>query len=278
MFSGYKILNLISFTATIIFNGLTIKGFGPFKPISNISNTYKNCLTPPNWTFGIWGVIYLGLLLFNIAQFIPKFQLNQTISRINYLFPFSCLLNISWILVFTLQTKVFILISLLIILFLTTILCFIQSKAKIFKNKQKHVSKIICVDIPFSLYLGWVIFAMVANLGSVITAWFPANKINDFILFTSSFTITGMIYLINLFFNNNYITEFVFFYVATSFAIKYYYDNVFLFNITISIIIVSFICFFAKVIIDCRKRVKKNNQKYFFTPFLESPSCVSDNI
>ena len=75
MLSGYKILNLISFAATIIFNGLTIKGFGPFKPISNISNTYQNCLTPPNWTFGIWGVIYSGLLLFNIEEISLSFKI-----------------------------------------------------------------------------------------------------------------------------------------------------------------------------------------------------------
>ena len=58
MFTKYKILNLIRFAATIIFNALTIKGFGPFNSIMNVSNSYPNSLTPPNWAFSIWGVIY----------------------------------------------------------------------------------------------------------------------------------------------------------------------------------------------------------------------------
>ena len=277
MFTKYKILNLISFTATIIFNALTIKGFGPFKPISNISNSYQNCLTPPNWTFGIWGVIYSGLLLFNIAQFIPKFKLDQTISNINLLFPFSCILNIAWLLIFGLQGKIFILISLLIILFLIIILCLLQSHAFIFKNKETHVSKIICVDIPFSLYLGWIIFATVANFGTVITAWLPSNKINEFTFFTASFITTGMVYLINLVFNNNYVTEFVFFYVATAFAIKYYQDNTLLFNVVISTFAVSFLCLFVKIIIDCRRYVKNHQKKFFFTPFIPSRNYNNSN-
>ena len=108
-------------------------------------------------------------------------------------------------------------------------------------------------------------------------AWLPSNKINEFILFTASFITTGMVYLINLVFNNNYVTDFIFYYIVTALDIKYYHDNVLLFNVVISTFTVSFLCLFVKIIIDCRRYVKNHQKKYFFTPFIPSRNYNNSN-
>ena len=94
-----KIFNLLSFIITLLCNYFTTNGFGPFHSITNVSNTYKNLLSPPNWAFSIWGLIYLCLTIFCIVQFIPN-VLTNTVININVLFILSNILNIVWLLVF----------------------------------------------------------------------------------------------------------------------------------------------------------------------------------
>ena len=261
-----KFLNLIFFLGTLGVNYFTIGGLGPFKSISNISNTYQTSLTPPSWAFSIWGLIYFGLLLFSIGQFIPKLGLDKYIKNINNLFIISCILNITWLLIFSLGTKESILSSVFIIFALLIVLLVIQNKCKFF-NEKINASKFIFLVLPFSLYLGWIIFASLANVAICVKAWMPID--NEFIFYSLLFLVATLFYISNLYFSGNYITQLVYFYVCVAFLSKYYQNNKLLFNFTIGTLFFSVFSTLIKCILDVSwwKKIKNNNM---FEPILEN--------
>lgn len=215
----FKILNFLFFGLTLGVNYVTITGIGPFKPIGNVSNTFNTTITPPNWAFSIWGLIYLGLLVFNITQFIPSLKLNNYVNKINIWFILSCVFNISWIFAFSIGTKVSILVSVFLIVGLLVSLLFIQQNCNFFKNSSTY--ELIFGDITFSLYLGWVMTATILNFATCINAWtdIPVDKqmFGYYIIMILAF----ILYTLNLFCQNNYVTTIVFLYVCISLIIKF---------------------------------------------------------
>ena len=276
----YQFLNLFSFIATIAVNFGTIKGFGPFHSITNISNTFNSIITPPNWTFSIWGLIYLFLLIFVISSFILNKNVFQPIiNNIGSLFTISCILNILWLLVFSVGLKSYILASVFVIVALLLTLTMRQVRGNLFKNEKlstKHkIAKIICIDIPFSLYLGWIIFATIANVGTCLSAW-NIDK-NDILTYMILFIIASFMYILNLSIFNNVVVHFVFMYVICGFLIKFTgknTNNSLLFKFTFGIGLFSLVCLVSRIIIDIihkknSKKKKINDEKNLYTPIVE---------
>jgi len=90
--------NIIAFGLTIALNAMatSIPLGGQTPP--EISAKYPSLFTPAGFTFSIWGVIYLGLLLFIIYQALPSQRSNASLGRISLLFKVNCLANGAWIL------------------------------------------------------------------------------------------------------------------------------------------------------------------------------------
>ena len=198
----YKILNLLFFAGTLAANYVTIDGIGPFKSIGNISREFNTSLTPPNWTFSIWALIYIGLLVFSIVQFIPSCGLSTAVDRIGPLFILSCIFNIAWLCAFGLGTKLSITISCIIIVALLSTLYAIQSRGNIFQTPSS-VGKLLFFDTPFSLYLGWVLFATFANIGTLCRAW---NILEDEkLLYYIVLSVAAGLYVLNLYINKNFV-------------------------------------------------------------------------
>ena len=71
-----KICVLVMFIITCIFNGLT--GAGKLgKSQKTLSDKYWTLITPPDYTFAIWGVIYFFWAVFVLLQFVPNRFLSQ---------------------------------------------------------------------------------------------------------------------------------------------------------------------------------------------------------
>ena len=254
-------LNFFSFILTIGVNYLTSTGVKPFKSLSNISDTYTTSITPPDWTFGIWGLIYFGILLFSIGQMFPKLNLQSTIKNINFWFILSCVCNVTWLLLFTIANKQTFITSFGVMIVLLISLFVIQRKAQIFKNKKFTYTKLFLIDIPFSLYLGWIIFACFANLGIVIKSQVPDfNQIFLFLVFGLMLT---LIYTANLYFNNNYVTQLVFMYALFALIIKYRGDNSLYSFVLIGIFIFSALCLIIKILLDGKfRKIEKSTNLY----------------
>jgi len=218
----YKILNILFLAGTLAANYATINGLGPFKPIGNISREFNTSITPPDWTFSIWGLIYAGLIIFSIVQFIPQCGLNKAVDRIGPLFILSCVFNIAWICVFGIATKLSITISCILILGLLSTLYGIQERGGIFKS-YSGLCKILFFDTPFSLYFGWVLFATLVNFGTMSKVWGILE--NDNLLYYITIAVAAALYVLNLFLNKNFVSTLVFFYVCIALVIKYNDSN-----------------------------------------------------
>ena len=72
-----------------------------------------------------------------------------------------------------------------------------------------------------------------------------------------------MLFLINLYFTGNYLTQLVYLYVMISFLVKYYNNNSLLFNITLYVLGFSLFSTLIKIVLDCRWAKRKRNINLF---------------
>ena len=73
---GQKITILVMFIITVIINALTGAGIIG-KSQKELSDKYMTLITPPGYTFSIWGVIYFFWGLFVVLQFVPNKYLSH---------------------------------------------------------------------------------------------------------------------------------------------------------------------------------------------------------
>jgi hypothetical protein len=119
---------------------------------------------PAGYVFSIWGLIYIGFLAFTIYHSLPAQRQNPRLRRVGYLYALSCVLNSAWI--FAWHYNQFPL-SLLIMVGLLASLIAIYLRLDVGRDQVQTVEK-WCVDIPFSVYLGWISVATVANVTDVL--------------------------------------------------------------------------------------------------------------
>ena len=151
--------NLAAFAVTILLNVLAnaLPLNGQSKP--EISANYPSLFTPAGFTFGIWGVIYLALLVFVVWQALPAQRSSQKLADISTLFKVNCLANALWLVVWHYDLIVVSLLVMLIILF-TLVQIYRRLIVDIdFAPFAEH----LVLYLPFSLYTGWITVATIAN-------------------------------------------------------------------------------------------------------------------
>ncbi len=158
------ILNLVGFVGTVVVNALA-----NIIPINNIatgdvSDLYPNLFTPAGLTFSIWGLIYLLLGIFVVYQLMPSFrrdpQKAELIRQIGPFFFISCLANSGWIFAWHYQNMP---LSLVLMLVLLGSLLTIYLRLGIGKTELTRAGRYL-VHLPFSIYLGWITVATIANV------------------------------------------------------------------------------------------------------------------
>ena len=157
--------NLAAFLLVVVLNGLAnalpING----QTMPEISAKYSSLFTPAGFTFSIWGVIYLALLLFVVYQALPSQRDNQTIAGISRLFQLNCVANASWIVAWHYDLLA---VSLLIMLILLVTLILIY-RALLDEVRNASIAQRLLLHFPFSLYTAWIVVATIANLSIVQT-------------------------------------------------------------------------------------------------------------
>jgi hypothetical protein len=163
-----SILNLLGFVGTVVVNALAV-----ILPINNIttgelSDLYPNLFVPAGLTFAIWGLIYVLLGIFVIYPLIPSVRRDTQkvdfVRRIGPLFFISCLANIGWI--FAWHYKI-VPLSLVLMLILFGSLLAIYLRLNIGKSEAPKAEKYL-VHLPFSVYLGWITIATIANVTALL--------------------------------------------------------------------------------------------------------------
>lgn len=157
--------NLAAFVLVVVLNvmsnALPING----QTMPEISAKYPSLFTPAGFTFSIWGVIYLALLLFVVYQALPSQRSNEKIAGISRLFQVNCVANASWIVAWHYDLLT---ISLLIMLVMLVTLILIY-RALLGAVAQASITQHLLLHFPFSLYTGWITLATIANISTVQT-------------------------------------------------------------------------------------------------------------
>lgn len=156
--------NLIVAIATIVFNilanALPLNG----QNTGDISDRFKVFFVPAGYVFSIWGIIYIGWVAFAIYQLLPAQRNNPRLQKIGYLFAVNGVANIAWLFLWHYEYFALTVVVMLIIL-LTLIAIYLRlqiGKVKVDSRERW------CVDIPFSIYLGWITVATIANVTSLL--------------------------------------------------------------------------------------------------------------
>jgi hypothetical protein len=121
--------------------------------------------------FGIWAVIYLGLLGYTIFQWWPADSASQRQRRIGWAVAASMLLNAAWILAAQAGN---IGLTLVLILVLVAALAWVIDGLTRYPSPYRVDA--LLVDGPLGLYTGWVLLAAALNASSWLTVrgihWF----------------------------------------------------------------------------------------------------------
>jgi translocator protein len=151
--------NLMAFAILILLNvlsnALPING----QTMPEISAKYPSLFTPAGFTFSIWGVIYLALLIFVVWQALPAQRSSAKLAGISKYFQINCLMNAIWIVAWHFDLLPLSLVVMLVIL-ATLILIYRELISSI--DTAPFVEHIV-LYLPFSLYTGWITLATIAN-------------------------------------------------------------------------------------------------------------------
>jgi hypothetical protein len=123
-----------------------------------ITGQYDSLFRPANYTFAIWGLIYLALLAYCVYQLLPAQAHHLAYERINKYLRFNAVMAILWQATFRtdlIPASAIIIIAMLV----AAIIMFARAH---FMERRRHFS--LWITVPFSLYLAWLSVATVANV------------------------------------------------------------------------------------------------------------------
>ncbi|MCQ6559056.1 TspO/MBR family protein [Paenibacillus mendelii] len=156
----YRLWNIFGILAVIVINALanllSING----KTTGELSAKYPVLITPAGYAFSIWTLIYVLLIGFAIYQARRRAMDRTTVKSIGPWFLFSCVLNMAWIIVWHYEyvtSSVFVMLALLITLIV------IYSRVQSATSAPTTGERIL-VQLPFSIYLGWISIATIVNV------------------------------------------------------------------------------------------------------------------
>ncbi|WP_070000614.1 hypothetical protein [Cellulosilyticum sp. I15G10I2] len=159
MILAYIMMIVVNLLASLLpLNGVTTQ---------EVAERYPNLFVPAGITFAIWGVIYTLLLLFVIYTVCklnqPKEVEKLGLVKIGWLFVGTCFANSAWLFAWHYD---YIFISVLVMILLLILLIKIYSSIPSDLTRSQY----IFLKLPFSVYLGWITVATVANITAFLVS------------------------------------------------------------------------------------------------------------
>jgi benzodiazapine receptor len=151
---------LVALTVNILASALPLNGLNT----GEISDRFHVYFVPAGYVFSIWGLIYIGWIAFIVFQFLPRQRESSRLRKLGFLFALSCLLNSGWL--FCWHYGQFGLSVLVMLALLATLIaCYLRLDiGRIRVSAAEGWS----VDALFSVYLGWITVATVANVSDYL--------------------------------------------------------------------------------------------------------------
>jgi len=163
---GNGVFAIATIVVNILANALPLNN----KYTGELSDNLPNLFVPSGITFAIWGIIYvlwLVFVLYSGRDLFSKKQINMPyLDKIHGLFILTCLANMTWIFLWHYEYVVLSLLP-MVVLFLSLLL--IYQRLEIGKTPAT-IKDTLCIFLPFSVYLGWITVALIANITGALVS------------------------------------------------------------------------------------------------------------
>ena len=159
-----QIITILVTLFTITLNGLanTIPFNG--QGTGEISDKFSVMFVPAGYVFSIWGLIYIGLIMFTVFQALNSQGNNSLIDKIAPAYWIANIGNVIWLFLWHWEYFPLTLLAMLTILgsLIALYLHFGKTRTPLTS------SEVWFVKVPFSIYLGWISVATIANFSQVL--------------------------------------------------------------------------------------------------------------
>ncbi|MDQ3712798.1 MAG: tryptophan-rich sensory protein [Acidobacteriota bacterium] len=156
-----QFLVIIATIGVIVFNWLAASGYLGGISTGAVSNKYPTNITPADYAFAIWSLIYLGLIAFSIYQALPS---NATRFRsVRTIYILNCAANCAWL--YFWHQEMMLICTAIIFLMLGT-LAFINVKLQ----TTDSLEEFWLAKFPFGLYFGWITVATILTVAIALVS------------------------------------------------------------------------------------------------------------
>lgn len=163
---AWQIVVIVAILAAIVVN--VVSNLFPLsgQNIGQISNTILApvLVTPANYAFAIWGLIYVGLIAFGVYQASPAQRDHPRLAKVRAPIVWASFFQIVWVFLFTSQ-QFWLSVLLMFGILFSLIAGYQGSRTDRATREEKLFSQ-----IPVSIYLGWISVASIVNVASALFA------------------------------------------------------------------------------------------------------------
>lgn len=162
-------VNLIVTLFLIYWNYLSNTGIIGGKTIGDLSAKYTSMFTPAGYAFAIWGIIFLGLVVFGVFSVYLAFVKPTKYHHVQQGIPFlivANLLNAVWVYLW-LTENILLSVICMALIFLSLLKVVINLRMELWDAPCKVI---VFVWWPIDFYFGWIMVALVANASSYLNS------------------------------------------------------------------------------------------------------------
>ena len=158
--------NVLALVVVIALNGLAASGVMSGDSIGVIANRYRSLFLPADYVFGIWSLIYLGLIASAIYQALPTPGAERAVQRLGIWWAVTGALNVAWISLFSFGQ--FALALLVMVIFLVTLVVIGERVRGHVGGRGRPDDRAALAEQAFliwpqDIYLAWISVALIAN-------------------------------------------------------------------------------------------------------------------
>jgi len=182
-------LTVVAILMAIALNGLS-NVFPPAgQNVGEVSNTILGgvIITPANYAFAIWGLIYLGLIIYSVYQALPGQRQNPVLAQVSWALIGACVLQIIWLYAF-LTASFWLSVGLIVGILGCLIVAYLRSRTVTPTRQVRWL-----LQAPISVYFAWITVATVVNVaGALFDSFFSRGPAMSAIGVASTVVMMGV--------------------------------------------------------------------------------------
>jgi hypothetical protein len=155
-----QVVTVMTYVGTVAVNAAAVVIPLGGQTTAQLSDRFPALVVPADYVFSIWSVIYVLLLAFTVTQALPGRREDPTLRRLGYLPSLAGVLNAMWVVLW--QYQVFVLtVPVMVALLVTLIGIWLRLREPGMGRGRLDGWLVV---LPFSVYLGWITVATIANV------------------------------------------------------------------------------------------------------------------